>query len=74
MLFNKLHNKWYFWATHCRIQPIKEAAYTIRRHWNGIVNWMDYKLIMESLKDSTLSYKLPNQRPEVTSGLTQLKL
>lgn len=44
MLFKKLLNKWYFWATHCRIQPIKEAAYTIRRHWNGIVNWMDYKI------------------------------
>jgi transposase len=44
MLFKKLLNKWYFWATHCQIQPIKEAAYTIRRHWNGIVNWMDYKI------------------------------
>jgi len=44
ILFKELLNKWYFWATHCRIQPVTEAAYTIRRHWNGIVNWMDYKI------------------------------
>jgi len=32
-------NKWYFWATHSRIEPIKEAAYTIKRHWDGVLNW-----------------------------------
>jgi transposase len=31
--------KWYYWATHSRIEPIKEAAYTIKRHWNGVINW-----------------------------------
>ena len=32
-------NKWYFWATHSRIEPVKEAAYTIKRHWDGVLNW-----------------------------------
>lgn len=31
--------KWYFWATHSRLEPIKEAAYTIKRHWDGILRW-----------------------------------
>lgn len=31
--------KWYFWATHIRLEPIKEAAYTIKRHWTGILRW-----------------------------------
>lgn len=31
--------KWYYWATHSRIEPIKEAAYTIKRHWHGVLNW-----------------------------------
>ena len=31
--------KWYFWATHSRLEPIKEAAYTIKRHWTGILRW-----------------------------------
>jgi transposase len=43
-MFDKLLRKWYFWATHSRIEPIKEAAYTIKRHWEGIVNWFDYKI------------------------------
>jgi len=43
-IFDKLLRKWYFWATHSRIPQIKEAAYTIQRHWNGIVNWIEYKI------------------------------
>lgn len=31
--------KWYFWATHSRLEPMKEAARTIKRHWSGIVRW-----------------------------------
>jgi transposase len=31
--------KWYFWATHSRLEPIKQAAYTIKRHWNGVLRW-----------------------------------
>jgi len=43
-MFVKLLRKWYFWATHSRIEPIKEAAYTIARHWKGIVSWINYKI------------------------------
>ena len=42
--FECLLRKWYFWATHCRIKPIVEAAYTIKRHWHGVVNWIFYKI------------------------------
>lgn len=31
--------RWYFWATHSRLQPIIQAAKTIKRHWEGILNW-----------------------------------
>ena len=31
--------KWYYWATHSRIEPMKKVAYTIKEHWNGILNW-----------------------------------
>ena len=37
--FELLLKKWYFWATHCRLEPLKQAAYTIKRHWEGVVNW-----------------------------------
>lgn len=42
--FLKLLKKWYFWATHSRLGPIKEAAYTIKRHWYGIVNWVFFNI------------------------------
>lgn len=37
--FARLLKKWYFWATHSRLEPIKAVAKTIKRHWYGIQNW-----------------------------------
>jgi len=36
--------KWYFWATHSRLEPIKQAAYTIKRHWDGVLRWFTSKI------------------------------
>ena len=36
--------KWYFWATHSRLEPVIEAAATIKRHWHGILRWFDSKI------------------------------
>ena len=36
--------KWYFWAMHSRLEPIKVFARTLRKHWNGIVRWFKTKL------------------------------
>jgi transposase len=33
--------KWYFWATHSRLQPMIDAAKTVKRHWDGILRWHD---------------------------------
>ena len=32
-------NRWSFWATHSRLDPMKRAAATIRRHWAVILRW-----------------------------------
>lgn len=34
-----LLKKWFFWATHSQLKPIIDAAYTIKRHWNGVLQW-----------------------------------
>jgi len=50
--FEKLLNKWYLWATHSRLEPIKQAAYTIKRHWGGILKWFESRInngILEGL-------------------------
>ena len=36
--------RWSFWATHSRLEPMKQAAATIRRHWDGILRWFSSKL------------------------------
>ncbi|MBF0526959.1 MAG: ISL3 family transposase [Deltaproteobacteria bacterium] len=35
---------WYFWATHSRLQPIIDAAKTIKRHWTGVLRWFKSKI------------------------------
>ncbi len=35
----KFLSKWYYWAIHSRLDPMKEAAGTIKRHWAGILRW-----------------------------------
>lgn len=37
-------NKWYYWATHSRLEPMVKAAKTIKRHWEGVLNWFDSHL------------------------------
>jgi len=44
LLFEKWLKKWYFWATHSRMPHIIEAAKTIKRHWDGVINWIDYQI------------------------------
>ncbi|QSQ08256.1 hypothetical protein H0A61_00576 [Koleobacter methoxysyntrophicus] len=36
--------RWYFWATHSRLVPIVKAAYTIKDHWEGILNWFSSRI------------------------------
>lgn len=45
-------NKWYYWATHSRLDPMIKVAKTIKRHWDGIVHWYKSKInngILEGL-------------------------
>ena len=36
--------KWYFWATHSRLEPVIDAAHTVKRHWDGILRWFNSKI------------------------------
>lgn len=50
--FEALLKKWYFWATHSRLEPMKDAAKTIKNHWDGIVKWKESQInngILEGL-------------------------
>jgi transposase len=36
--------RWYFWATHSRLEPVINAARTVKRHWDGILRWFASKI------------------------------
>jgi len=36
--------RWYFWATHSRLEPIIKAAKTIKNHWDGVLRWFSSKI------------------------------
>lgn len=42
--------RWYFWATHSRLEPVIEVAKTIKRHWEGILNWFESYLTIGLLE------------------------
>ncbi len=35
--------RWYFWATHSRLEPMIKAAKTIKAHWARVLNWFRYR-------------------------------
>jgi len=37
--FERALKKWYFWATHSRIEEISKAAKMVKRHWSGVLRW-----------------------------------
>lgn len=44
--------KWYYWATHSRLEPMIKAAKTVKSHWDGILKWYKSKInngILEGL-------------------------
>jgi transposase len=36
--------RWYFWATHSRIEPVIKVAKTIKEHWNGVVKFFNHRI------------------------------
>src|SRR3954462_12533765 len=58
--------KRYFWATHCRLPPVIEAAKSIKRHWDGILRWFDPKTANGFMRPSTASSKPLRPRPGAT--------
>jgi len=47
-----LLKRWYYWATHSQLAPMKKAAKTIKNHWDGVVRWKESQInngILEGL-------------------------
>lgn len=63
----RLWKRWYFWATHCRLVPIIEAARTIHRHIHNVLTYFRHRITnamaeglnskIEKLKQSACGYR-----------------
>lgn len=50
--FIVLLKKWYYWATHSKLGPMKTVAKTIKTHWDGVIKWKESQInngILEGL-------------------------
>jgi transposase len=36
--------RWYFWATHSRLEPVKKVAKTFKNHLYGILNYFAHRI------------------------------
>jgi transposase len=41
---NKFFKRWFFWATHSRLEPIIKVAYTIKNHFDGIITYIKHRI------------------------------
>ena len=58
--FKRFLEAWYSWARRCRLEPIKEVAATIRKHWSGVLRWYHSRIsngILEGLNSLVQSAK-----------------
>jgi len=78
--FEMYLRQWYFWATHSRISQIVQVARTIKRHWQGIVNWASSRInngilegfnsVFQAAKAKARGYKNPQTIKTVIYILT----
>ena len=59
--------RWYFWATHSRLDAVIDCARTIKQHWSGITNYIKTKInngilegtnsLIQAAKDSARGFR-----------------
>jgi len=85
--FKSLLNKWYYWATHSRLEPMKAVAKTIKKHFAGILQWKKSQInngileglnsVVQAAKRKARGYKIKHFRTMVyliTGGLDFSKI
>lgn len=85
--FEKLLSKWYFWATHSKLEPMQKVAKTIKNHWDGIIQWKKSQInngileglnsVVQAAKRRARGYKLNHFKTIVyliTGGLDYSKV
>ncbi len=56
----KFFKRWYFWATHCRLKPMIEAARTLKSHITNILTYFKHRItnaVVEGLNSKIQTVK-----------------
>lgn len=81
----KYLKRWFWWATHSRLKPLRDFAWMLRRHEEGILTYFNLRIdngIVEAMNNNakTISHRARGYRSENTfslaliHGLGQLQL
>ncbi|MBZ0256971.1 transposase, partial [bacterium] len=41
----KFLNQWFWWATHSRLKPMRDFAWMLRRHQEGLLNYFELQIV-----------------------------
>jgi len=53
--------RWFWWVTHSRLKPLREFAWALRFHKNGILAYFDLRIdngIVEAIKNNVKAINL----------------
>jgi transposase len=56
--------RWYFWATHSRLQPVIDAANTIRRHLRNVMTYFAHRITNAQRRERGPELEHPNHQED----------
>ncbi len=70
-------NKWFWWATHSRLEPMRDFAWLLRRHEEDVLNWFNVPIdngAVEAMNNNAkaISHRARGYRSEKWFTLIQL--
>lgn len=73
----KYLKRWFWWATHSRIQPLRDFAWMLRRHEEGILAYFDLRIdngSVEAMNNNAkaISHRARGYRSEKTFSLAMI--
>jgi transposase len=73
----KYLKRWFWWATHSRLKPLREFAWMLRRHEEGILSYFDLRIdngIVEAMNNNAkaISHRARGYRSENTFSLAMI--
>jgi transposase len=69
--------KWFWWATHSRLKPMRDFAWLLRRHEDGVLNWFRFPItngVVEAMNNNAkaISHRSRGFRSEKWFGIILL--